>query len=412
MIAAYAGRPSVRAGGTLTLHVSSDRACTLRFVRVGSVPQTMRAHRGTPISRNPVHTGRAGERWEWPAYAFTIPDDWPSGVYMAVFDRGAGVPQRVDARDARALFVVRPRERSSNMLYNVPVFTYHAYNVGADTASDGTCLYNDARAVTLARPGGGNGGHLWDEGILDVYDPETPRQTFAHWDMHAIRWLERRHGAVDYACDLDLHDDPHALEGYRLLLAFGHHEYWTDAMRDAVRRHVRGGGNAAFFTGNTCWFRIRYDEPSMSISRIGRWIDDPEERTFGVSYRFGGGKWRAGRPPTGYTVASERHWIFDDSGLRNGDVFGDEERLIGYECDGSPDEPSANFEVLAHGCLKNWPVHDGSGEINAGRANIGISHERGSLFVAGTVDWARVLASGEPVVDRITHNVIRRLSAS
>lgn len=412
MIAAYPGRPSLRAGETLQLHVSSERRCSVRFVRAGSVPTTMREHRGTPIGRNPVTAGDAGEPWNWPSYAFAIPDAWPSGVYIAVFDEGSNVLQRVDAREARALFIVRPRERSSNILYNVPVFTYHAYNVAHDTHSERTCLYNNASAVTLARPGGGNGGHLWDEGIADVYDPESPRQTFAHWDLHAIRWLERRYGMLDYACDLDLHADPHALDGYRLLLAFGHHEYWTDAMRESVRRQLHAGRNAAFFTGNTCWFRVSYSEPSMSISRIGRWTDDPEERTFGVSYRFGGGKWRAGRPPTGYVVARERHWIYEDSGLRDGDVFGDEERVIGYECDGSPDEPSANFELLAQGTLKHWPVHDGSGEINAGRATIGISHQRGALFVAGTVDWARVLASSEPTVDRITHNVIRRLSAS
>jgi hypothetical protein len=31
------------------------------------------------------------------------------------------------------------------------------------------------------------------------------------------------------------------------------------------------------------------------------------------------------------------------------------------------------------------------------------------VFTAATTDWARVLAQGSPVVERITHNVLERL---
>ncbi len=411
MIAAYPNRPSVRCGETLKLHLSTDRPCRLRFVRAGRTNEIMTEYRDLPIRRAVSPPGNPGEPWNWPWHSFEIPERWRSGVYIALLEEVPSVPCRLDAREGRCVFIVRPQSPQAPILYNVPVFTYHAYNVGVDAEAEATCLYNNARSVTLSRPGGGSGGHLWDEQIVDVYDPETPRQTFAHWDRLAIRWLESHFPDVDYACDLDLHEDAGTLSGYQLLLGFGHHEYWSDAMRDALRSHLRSGKNAAFFSGNTCWFRIAYNEERMSISRLGRWTEDPEECTFGVSYRYGGGKWRAGRPPTGYIVGAS-HWIYDDCGVRRGEVFGDDDRLIGYECDGTPDQPLPSFELLAHGSVTNWSVADGSGEINAGRASLGILRDTGLLFTAGTVDWARVLASSEPVVDRITDNVVRRLSSS
>ncbi len=360
-----------------------------------------------------------------PEYAFTpleagerqldieVPDTWRSGVYVIVLQRPREGKMRLDARDARALLVVRSRTPQSPTLYNVPIFTYHAYNVGQELDVDGTCLYNFGKTVSLERCGGGIGGHLWDERNIDVYDPSSPRQSFAHWDARAIAWLDRNGYEVDYCCDLDLHRNPSLLSGYRLLLAFGHHEYWTAPMRAQLDAFVHAGGNAAFFTGNTCFFRADYDDTTRRLSRAGRWSDDPEERTFGVSYRFGGGKWIGGRPPTGFRVERSPHWIFEKCPVQTGDVFGEEERVIGYECDGSPVSPPPEFTALAEASIAHWPVQDGSGEVNDdAHATLGVLERQGTLFTAGTVDWARALGSLEPTVVQITANVINRLSLS
>lgn len=409
MIYAFPREPSVAAGETLELCVSNAQACTLEFVRCGAVDEPMREHAGSAVPAHVAPLGSAQRPWDWPVHRFAIPADWKPGVYVARLGAAAGDP--LDARAARALFVVKARRRCAPIAYNLPLFTFHAYNVGIDRRSERTCLYNSAPAVTLARPGGGIGGHTWDENVVDVYDGSTPRQTFAHWDLTAIRWLEGRTQAIDYLCDLDLHTDPAALEGCELLLAFGHHEYWSDAMRGALTRHLERGGNAAFFTGNTAYFRIRYDESTRAISRIGRWDESPEDRTFGVSYRFGGGKWRGARPPSGFSVRSPRHWIYDGCGVSDGDCFGARERLIGYEFDGAAPEANANFETLAVANV-TWDVADGSGELALGaHASLGIMHRRGVCFVAGTVDWPRLLHGGG-TIPRITENIVRRLAPS
>ncbi len=401
MIEAYATPPSVTQGEHTTLCVRSDDPATMCIFRVGSRPERVREYALTAIPAGEHHV------------SIDVSDDWRSGVYVVVLQRAHEGKVRLDAREARALFVVRPRKVQSPALYNVPIFTYHAYNVGQDVHVDETCLYNDGKSVSMERCGGGIGGHLWDEANIDVYDPSSPRQSFAHWDAHAIAWLERNGYEIDFCCDLDLHRDSSLLSGYRLLLAFGHHEYWTPEMRAHLDTFIEAGGNAAFFTGNTCFFRARYDQETHELSRAGRWNDDPEERTFGVSYRFGGGKWIGGRPPTGFRVERSSHWIFERCPVKTGDVFGEEERLIGYECDGSPGSPPPGFTALAQASIAHWPVQDGSGEVNDdAHATLGVLERRGTLFTAGTVDWARALGSSEPTVVQITANVMNRLSLS
>jgi len=400
VIDVYAAPPTVAAGERTTLRIRSEDSAVMCFFRIGSRPERMREHSGTAIAPGDHEID------------VEIPAGWRSGVYVAAFQTRFETKIRLDARSARALLIVRSRDPQSPILYNVPIFTYHAYNVAQDMAEEGTCLYNSGKSVSLERCGGGIGGHLWDEGNVDVYDPASPRQSFAHWDARAIAWLERNGHVADFCCDLDLHLNPALLDRYRLLLAFGHHEYWTSEMRAQLDAFIERGGNAAFFTGNTCFFRAQYDAGTCRLSRAGRWQNDPEERTFGVSYRFGGGKWIGGRPPTGFRV-ERSHWIFDACPLRTGDVFGEEERLVGYECDGAPATPAANFTPLAQASIAHWPVQDGSGEINEGaRATLGVLERRGTLFTTGTVDWARALGSSEPAVVQITANVIKRLSLS
>lgn len=411
MIAGFPREATVCNGDVLELCVYNDEPCAVRFARAGATRRDMREHAGFPIRDRGLGAETAAVPRRWPVHRFDIPQSWSPGVYVAMLEPFGSRERRLDARTGRALFVVRSRTPSSAILYNVPLFTYHAYNVGLDVRAERTCLYNSAPSVGLRRPGGGIGGHTWDESIADAYDPESPRQSFAHWDLRAIGWLESHGFAPDYCTDYDLHrDGERLLQDYRLIVAFGHHEYWSDAMRAALDAHVAAGRHAAFFTGNTCYFRIAVDVAARTISRLGRWDERPEERTFGVSYRFGGGKWRGERPAVAYVVKEPRHWLFDGSHVARGDEFGGEARLAGYECDGRGGEANECVAV-AEADLSSWNVDDGSGECSANaRASLCVREARGVLVCAGTVDWPRVLAAGEPVVERITQNAIVRLS--
>jgi hypothetical protein len=450
LIRGYVEQPSPRAGGSLTLRVSTDAPqFRVEFYRCGDRPVRCGGSSWLPGEDAAAHLpfqdwGTPGVDLDgrplapWPGHRFPVTADWCPGVYVAVLVEGDGTghdrsdPDRTtaDARAGKALFVVaaaRVRPRAP-ILYKIPLLTYHAYN-----DSGRWCLYNSPEpgtvppGVGLHRPGGGTGAVPYDVTNPDPFDP-TPRQTFAHWDARFVGWMERAGYRVDYCTDVDLHRyGADLLAPYRLLVSVGHDEYWSDRMRSALDGFVAAGGNAAFFSGNTCWWRVVFQDP-VTFSRVGFWheVGEPENTTVGVSFRNGGERDRNDHPvPVGYCVQHADHWMYAGTGLRDGDVFGAApgEYLIGYECDGAEfdrtdlaagrpvvatgaDGTPADFTILAVGDTR--PSGWGFGN---GAATMGLFRRGGTVFNAATTDWARVLTGGTaPAVERITRNVLDRLS--
>ena len=132
-------------------------------------------------------------------------------------------------------------------------------------------------------------------------------------------------------------------------------------MRDTVEQFIGGGGNAAFFSGNTSLWQVRIEgeaddvmvgykgffkndplfgtprEPEVTTFWSDVIVGRPENHMTGVSFTRGGYH-RIGRNVTnglgGYTVHRADHWIFDGTGLGYGDVLGAGATVVGYECDG------------------------------------------------------------------------------
>ena len=471
MIEGFPLRPSVRPGEAVELCVATDApAFRVEVYRWGAELEHVVGTGWLEGRRAPHHLpfqdwsrenpGLRGEPLAaWPAHPIPVGADWRSGVYVAVLVEGPGardapgcpeppaVAPAPDARHARALFVVRSARpgRDTSVVYKVPLFTYHAYNqvsprhYAPEAGTGGWCLYSDYHplpvpglpVVSLRRPGGGTGASTFDTFNPDPLDARTPRQTFGHWDALAVGWLEREGVRLDFCTDLDLHEDAagDVLAAYKLLLSFGHDEYYSDAMRAALERFLARGGNAAFFGGNTCWWRIAFED-ELAFRRAGHWFDAPgsrrpENALTGVSFRNGGERplAAAGTSPVGFAVQHADHWAFAGTGLRDGERFGDGpgECLVGYECDGAhfdraalaagrPVRPTgqdgtpADFAILAVGDAGA----SGWGEGNRA-ATLGVHEPGGTVFTAATTDWARVLAQGSPPVEQVTRNVVDRL---
>jgi hypothetical protein len=136
-------------------------------------------------------------------------------------------------------------------------------------------------------------------------------------------------------------------------------------MRDTVEGFVARGGNVAFFSGNTSFWQVRFedrtaegpastmvgykgrfkDDPAYGTDRVGEltsmWSDHeigrPENGMTGVSFSRGGYH-RIGKRVTnglgGYTVHRPDHWLFDGTGIGYGDILGANGITVGYECDG------------------------------------------------------------------------------
>jgi N,N-dimethylformamidase len=107
-----------------------------------------------------------------------------------------------------------------------------------------------------------------------------------------------------------------------------------------------------------------------------------------------------------YRVMDDSHWIFEGTGLRNGDLFGEHtlhERIpggaSGHETDKRSASSPANTLLLAKGTNPD----DGGSEI--------VVHEpgEGAVFSVGSITWVPALFTDEKV-SRITRNVLRRFT--
>jgi hypothetical protein len=169
----------------------------------------------------------------------------------------------------------------------------------------------------------------------------------------------------------------------------------------------------------------------LTFERLHWWHDpdapgDPENTMVGVSFRNGGERDRDEFPvPVGYRVQHADHWVYAGSGLADGDVFGEKDYIVGYECDGADfdrtdldagravvatgtDGTPADFTILGVGDCRasGWGFGNGAATMGLFTRPGG-----GTVFTASTTDWPRVLRAGDPAVRQITANVVDRLGA-
>ena len=197
-------------------------------------------------------------------------------------------------------------------------------------------------------------------------------------------------------------------------------------------------------------------QPELTSIWSDHLIGRPENHMTGVSFTRGGyhriGK-RVTRGAGGYTVHRAGHWLFDGTDLGYGDVLGADAVVVGYECDGcafttrdglpyptGEDGTPANFEILATAPAAHFtrttatrpPAPNEPSEIEFIASRVFGSHEPadveriahghavlgtyvspggGTVVTSGSTDWAHGLAARGPDVERITHNILRRLGA-
>ncbi len=89
---------------------------------------------------------------------------------------------------------------------------------------------------------------------------------WATWERDFVRWAESSGYELDVATSEDLEQHPEVLDGHRLFLSVGHDEYWSRGMRETLDAFTDAGGNAAIFSGNTCFWQVRFDEGLRSMT--------------------------------------------------------------------------------------------------------------------------------------------------
>lgn len=440
-IEGYASAVSAAPGDTVDFCVRADpahRNFTLEIYRRGLNDQLVETRNGTaftPGAQDDAQLAVAGCGWPpAPGCRITIPSAWTSGYYVGKLisaDEVAWIP-----------FVVRTAAAGakSKTLVKINDTTTQAYNAWGDRS-----LYSNPFAPRIS----------FDRPYADL-------SLYEKYQLPFLRWAEANEFELEYCAAVDLHTNPRLLENYRLLLSFGHDEYWSWEMRDQVETFIGNGGNVCFFCGNTCWWQIRFDfsnggrimmcyKETDAVINPGHIQDPqrqpperitvhwheapvlrPENSMTGVSYRAGAGMWDP-HPIVpavryrGYRVANAAHWVFRGTGLADGNEFGKgtnvDTTIIGYETDAAKLVPGSvpprvvgddgtpkNFVVLATAELMDWTPPD----AQAGRATMGIYQRHGTVFTAATVNWAGGLSleGTTTPVDQITKNLLDELSGA
>ncbi len=440
-IEGYAGRRSVAQGEEIDVHVSTTAAkFDIEVARLGLKREVVWSRTGVPGAEHPVPEDASAMGCRWPeSLRVPVGKEWKSGYYEVILraaDSGGKWTHR-GARTAQggAWFIVREDRpgSTSKILLQLCTNTYNAYNNwgGFSVYAYNSLSNNQGHRVSFERPG--------------------PSQ-FSRWELPFIQWAEASGHALEFAANEDLEFHPELLPNYKLVLSVGHDEYWSTPMRDHLEAWIGKGGNVAFFSGNTCCWQVRTEDEgraftcckqnyhldpvfatrdfkTLSTAWSHHLLKRPENELTGVGFLWGGYRKSHGQfmeEPAEYEIHRPGHWVFEGTGLKRGDKLGGKDTIVGYECDGCElnwkdglpfptfkDGTPKTFEVLAT-CPVRWHPDDAEWyekwEIGrTGAACLGIYTRGGTVFTAGTTDWAHGLQGRDAQVERITRNILDRL---
>lgn len=395
MTAFYTDRTSARPGGRIALHATSGAGpCSLEIARIGKSRELVATIGGIEVGNHPTPARADINGCGWPvAREIEVGLDWKSGYYDLRLTDSAG-------NSWHHFLCVRPAAgtRGAPALLVLNTNTYNSYNYwgGASAYCDVAALMSGAKPLPEAMKGA--------IGVMSTQRPypqaivaapsDAPRLVnmrkrgfkenpwasdtawaIAHrmtpydgsagflnkWEHVFVEWAEDQGIALDYATDYDLEAEADALDGYSAVLLVGHSEYWTANERDALERFVDAGGGLAIFSGNTAFWKVRYEDdgktyvchkwkgfeadPAASIEdptlATHLWSHSafarPEAEITGLTFLYGGYHrlgMCAARGQGGYTIYHDQHWALEGADLFFGDVIGDDIPLLGYENDG------------------------------------------------------------------------------
>jgi hypothetical protein len=282
---------------------------------------------------------------------------WESGLYFARV--------RAGGRTAFAPFVLRARRLGYHRVAIVlPTNTWQAYNLRDDDGDGiGDSWYaSDAETtVRLDRP-------FLDRGVPPHY---------RGYDLGFLRWLERRRIEADFLAedDLERSTGSRLARAYDLIVFPGHTEYVTPHAHDAITRYRDLGGNLIFLSANNFYYRI--ERQGNMIVRKGRWRDlgRPEAALVGSGY-VGWSEDIHPNAPFVVTGADDVPWLFEGTGLRNGDRFGS----FGIEIDARSAESPPGTLALAR-------IPDAFGPGRSAEMTLYTTTAGARVFAAGAINF-------------------------
>ncbi|MGE5680697.1 MAG: N,N-dimethylformamidase beta subunit family domain-containing protein [Bacillota bacterium] len=429
----YVNPCSLTKGDTVKFHISTTRdPFTILIYKLGVTEKIVKTidnvkggHRTTPFMS-----------WEkgcgWPvSYSMVIPDNWESGAYAARFpvDTGAGM--------STVLFFVKEKNPGSvaDILVIMPYFNWVAYNTygGKNVYDENSTEGKRAYKVSFNRP-------LFGGGYAE----------FRSYPYKMLKWLESNNMKYEVATEFDLHKIPGLLNNYKLAMIVGHAEYWTRDQWNNTEKYIRNGGKFMSLSGNTCWWQVRIEDNDntlvcykdrradplygvidslVTVNWIDKPLNRPENLLFGASFRNAGyvddinhKDFTHAQGYGGYSAHNTQNWIFNNTGLKDGDLYGRDPKdslssIVGYEVDGALHKWINGLpEVIGtDGTPKNFRIIGMSPSIGQGdtikdryaTAGIYYTKKGGAMFNSSTIYWVYGLPK-DVIVQTITMNVIKK----
>jgi hypothetical protein len=436
-IEGYCSKQSVMAGESIDFFVSAKPSAkfTLDLFRMGyyggagaRLMATLGPFDAKLQPDPPIGDKRLREcTWE-STTNFTIPTDWPSGVYLGRLNTLPATPEE-PYWQSYVVFIVKDN-RAADILFQCSDNTWQAYN----RWPDGYSLYTDPRAahapgvsVSFDRPYGK---------YCQIYEHPLSIGSgeFLLWEYPLCYWLEKEGYDVSYCSNSDMLEPANLLRA-KTLISVGHDEYWDRRQYDNVKTGIEQGVNVLFLSANdiymvtpftdsgkgqpkrtltrqTCYGEFREEEKAAYSKVLGPFENPgPDERDLigartGVPFN-GGGDWTCTKP---------EHWLFEGTGMKHGDSI---PGLVGWEFHTEPDTARAGLEVIAEG-----NVWSGGTRLGKYAATIYPGPRNNFVFNATTIWWSQGLSDPpghmlpwshwsrphgpDERVQRITANLLKR----
>lgn len=331
-------------------------------------------------ARYPVQPSRVDQNWPV-SLAFQLPANLKPGIYVV---------QPIGGGPATPVYVRTPRGQAKpDLLVVISSNTGHAYgNYGGKS----TYVFNSTNKVA--------------ETMVSFRRPINLDAQGNMADLSA--WINANYSA-DYVTDFEMHTEADLLTGYKCVILTKHNEYYTRDMYNRLKTYQERGGNVANLAGNSIWFIVTYiNNNTAMLAKTG---DNFYFYTQGRSSRFilGNHFENVGGMPSvieGGTAYNTHHWLYDGTGVRNGDMVGEQEAVNDYEYDGvtlrwsGPNQtgqpsiaPNAGIDpsyvILSVSMLKKSLPTNTTANWTVGAFD---TPHGGQVFNGATINWASAFA--------------------
>lgn len=380
-----------------------ERTHSVEVIRFGQKPVTMGTQaQVTGIRQNyPFSASQTGADWKT-TYSFVIPDHWENGMYGAKLETRSGDTSYIT-------FVVKGQEQDlrGDIAVLASTNTWNAYNswggysLYENTLTPSESMRNSSGILSMMRPN-------------PAADPTLSSGHLAGAEIHILSWLERENYPYKLFADQDLHENPEILNPFKILIISTHNEYWTESMYNSLQKFLDRGGSLLYLSGNGIYWKAVLNNNQMEVRKNfqnhlfdgtqgGYWtkqLNRPESALLGV--RFQNTEFTVPGP---YKVLAAGHWVFQGTGLQDGDLIGEtgltkargsSGGASGWETDQMDKYSPKNTVLLAQGI----------NTVGKGADMVYYDHSGGGgVFAVGSITFGGSLAVDEDL-SRIVKNVL------